>query len=174
MQRVVVRREGPGDVEAVRGVNLLAFGQQQEADVVEALRKAGAATLSMVADLDGAIAGHILFSPVRVQSTRSSYDAIGLGPMAVAPDLQCKGIGSQLVRAGLQELRRLGHEIVVVLGPPEYYPRFGFERASLRGIRWEHDAPDEAFMVLELCEGALASRGAGVVRYRPEFESVSA
>jgi len=89
--------------------------------------------------------------------------------MAVVPELQKNGIGSQLVQSGLAELRAAGHELVVVLGHPAYYPRFGFGKASTYGIRSEYAVPDEVFMALELKPGVLRGRGGGVVRYRPEF-----
>ncbi len=168
---IEIRRERPEDRAQVRWVNELAFGQPNEADLVDAVRSAGAATLSMVAVREGKVIGHILFSPVTVVSPSGDFPAIGLAPMAVVPDVQKCGIGSMLVRASLGELSRAGHEIVVVLGHPEYYPRFGFVRASTYGIRWEQDVPDEAFMVLELKPGVLAGRG-GVVRYRSEFSTV--
>jgi putative acetyltransferase len=168
---IEVRHERPEDQAHVRRVNELAFGQPNEADLVDALRAAGAATVSMVAVRAGQVVGHILFSPVTVGSPSGDFSAIGLAPMAVLPDRQRRGIGSRLVRAGLDELRRAGHEIVVVLGHPAYYPRFGFVRASTHGIRWEQDVPDDVFLLLELRPGALAGRG-GVVRYRPEFAVV--
>ena len=91
--------------------------------------------------------------------------------MAALPAFQRCGVGSALVQAGLERLRAAGHEFVVVLGHPEYYPRFGFRRASEFGVRWEQDAPDEAFMLLELLPGALRGKQ-GVVRFRPEFGRV--
>jgi len=91
--------------------------------------------------------------------------------MAVLPAHQRKGIGSRLVQAGLEECRRAGHEIVVLVGHPEYYPRFGFLPAKRFGIRYEEEVPEEAFMLIELREGALAGRS-GIVRYQPEFGSV--
>jgi len=115
--------------------------------------------------------GHILFSPVTVQSDGASWGAMGLGPMAVLPEHQGKGIGSQLVEVGLEECRKTWYEVVVVLGHPEFYPRFGFEPSKPLGIRWEKDVPEEVFMVTELREGALAERG-GVVKYLPEFDRV--
>jgi putative acetyltransferase len=163
-----IRDERPDDAAAVRRVNELAFPGGGEAAIVEALREAGAVTLSLIAEIDGDVAGHILFSPVILTTAAGPTTAVGLGPMAVVPDLQRSGVGTQLVRAGLERLRASGHTAVVVLGHPGYYPRFGFERASAHGIRWELDCPDEAFMVLELEPGAL--RGlAGVVAYRPEL-----
>ncbi len=89
--------------------------------------------------------------------------------IAVLPEYQRQGIGGQIIRAGLEECRKLGHAIVVVLGHPTYYPRFGFVPTKLKGISCEFEAPAEAFMVLEIREGALAGRG-GIVRFQPEFK----
>jgi putative acetyltransferase len=126
--------------------------------------------LSLVALLGDQVVGHILFTPVKIESADSSFEAVGLGPMAVLPAYQRKGIGSRLVQSGIEECRRAGHEVVVVVGHPEYYPRFGFLPAKRFGIRYEEEVPEEVFMVLELREGALAGRS-GIVRYQPEFRS---
>jgi len=166
---LVVRPETQEDKTAIRHINEEAFGGTVEADIIEKLRSRQAFTLSLVAICDSRVAGHILFSPVTIESEGRSFTAVGLGPMAVLPAYQKVGIGSQLVRAGLEECKRLGYEIVIVLGHPDYYPRFGFVPASKYGIKWEHDAPDEAFMALELHRGALKGRH-GTVRYQPEFE----
>ena len=107
-------------------------------------------------------------APVTIDSPGGQVAAIGLAPMAVLPRHQRKGIGSRLVREGLDQLRRLEHEAVVVVGHAGYYPRFGFVPASRFGLRWENDCPDENFMAIELRPGGLAGR-AGVVRYRPEL-----
>jgi putative acetyltransferase len=166
---VRIRPERPGDASALRRVNERAFAQAAEADLVDALREAGALTLSLVAEVQGAIVGHIAFSPVRISGPAAERAAVGLAPMAVLPEHQRRGIGSRLVRAGLEALRDAGHGAVVVLGHPHYYPRFGFAPASRWGLRWERDCPDEAFMALELRAGALEGAG-GVVRFRPEFD----
>src|SRR4030042_383611 len=108
----------------------------------------------MVALQDNQVVGHIAFSLVKVESEHSSFEAIALAPMAVLPAYQRKGIGSQLVLTGLKECRRLGHEIVVVLGHADYYPRFGFVMAKPKGIDCEFKVPDEAWMILELRKGA--------------------
>jgi putative acetyltransferase len=163
-----VREERVEDAGAVRRVNELAFGRDLEANLVDALRSNGGVTLSLVAVDEGDVVGHVLFSPVVVRSNDGTFEGLGLGPMAVHPDVQRRGIGSKLIRTGLERLRDAGHEVVVVLGHAEYYPRFGFHRASEVGIRWEHDAPDEAFMVLELRPGSLRGR-TGIVSYRPEL-----
>lgn len=153
---------------AIRHVNEQAFGSTVEADLIEKLRLRRGFILSLVANHDEQLVGHILFSLVTIESESSVFTAAGLGPMAVLPAYQRRGIGSQLVHAGLAELRHTNHEVVVVLGHPNYYPRFGFSPARSYGIRCEYDVPDEVFMVLELRKGALAGRG-GTVKYQPEF-----
>jgi len=164
----IIRPETPEDVDSIRYVNEQAFGQENESKLIEKLRKRGVLTISLVAIQDGEIVGHIAFSPVVLESECSSFEAITLAPMAVLPTYQRKGIGSQMVRAGLEECRRLGHEIIVVLGHPDYYPRFGFVLARPKGIDCEFEVPEEAWMILELREGALAGRR-GKVRFQPEF-----
>jgi putative acetyltransferase len=114
------------------------------------------------------VAGHILFTPVTVGEDDAVRPAIALGPMSVLPSFQRQGIGGALVRAGLEECRRSGRPLVFVLGHPEYYPRFGFVPTASRGIRWEHPAPEEAFLLVEL-EGGAADGVRGVVRYHPRF-----
>lgn len=168
---IAVRPEGPGDEAAIREVNARAFDGPIEAALVDALRANAGVTLSLVAELDGRVVGHILFSPVAIDRGGLLDEAIGLAPMAVLPEHQRAGIGSRLVREGLAELKRRGARAVIVLGHPAYYPRFGFERASRFGLRWEQPCPDDAFMALELDPGAL-SAGPGIVRYRPEFAEV--
>ena len=165
---IFIRPETPEDTAAIHAINQGVFGSSSEADLVDNLRTRKAHTLSLVATDGDKIVGHILFSPVTVESGCSSFAAISLAPMAVLPVYQRQGIGSQLVRAGLDECRRLGHEIVVVLGHSEYYPRFGFVPAKARGINCEFEAPDEAWMVFELREGAIAGRS-GTVIFPPEF-----
>ena len=164
-----IRPETPQDIDSIRRINELAFGRSVEADIIDKLRQRGALTLSLVAVTENGVVGHITFSPVTVESPGSSFEAIALGTMAVLPDYQRQGIGSALVRAGLDECRRLGQEIAVVVGHPNYYPRFGFVPARAKGIDCEFEAPDEAWMALELKEGGLVGR-VGTVLYRPEFK----
>jgi len=168
---ISIRSERKEDQTAVHRVNELAFGQPGEADLVDALRERVDAFISLVATIDGSVVGHIFFSPVTIESEKTAFAAIGLAPMAVLPTHQNQGVGSLLVREGLKECRRLGHHIVVVLGHPNFYPRFGFEPASSKGLRCEYDVPDEVFMVTELTPGALAGRG-GLVKYHDEFGKV--
>lgn len=164
---MVVRREVPPDFDAVRIVNERAFGQPDEARIVDALRGLADA-ISLVAVLDNQVVGHILFTPVSIDGTDPRLSASGLAPMAVLPEFQRRGIGSALVHAGLEACRAAGHDLVVVLGHAEYYPKFGFVTAAKHGLRCEYPVPPEVFMVNELRPGSLA-RARGLVRYRPEF-----
>ncbi len=165
---MIVRLETPQDIASVHHVNQEAFGQNQEAGIVDRLREQGVLTISLVAVQGHAVVGHIAFSPVQITPEQPSFKALALAPLAVLPPHQNKGIGSQLVLAGLKECRRLGHEIVVVLGHPNYYPRFGFMPAKSQGIKCEFEVPDKAWMVLELRDGALAGKQ-GTVSFQPEF-----
>ena len=166
---LTIRPEKPEDKAAIRHINEEAFGRKVEAELIEKLQNRGMLTLSLVAIQDNKTVGHISFSPVKVESERSSFKAITLATIAILPAYQRKGIGSRLIRAGHKECRHLGHEIIVVLGHPNYYPRFGFIPAKSKGVTCEFEAPDEAWMVLELREGALAGRQ-GTVRFQPEFK----
>lgn len=165
---VRVRRESAADRAAVYALNSAAFGQAVEADIVDALRDANG-VISLVAEVRGHIVGHILFSPVTLASHESLAIA-GLAPMAVLPDRQRQGVGSLLVRAGLEACRRAGFGAVVVLGHAEYYPRFDFAIATDRGIDCEYDVPAEAFMLLELEPGYLAG-ASGTIHYHRAFEA---
>jgi putative acetyltransferase len=171
---IAIRLETTEDAAEVRHVNELAFAQPAEADLVEKLRHAVSVTdvLSLVA-VDDDVVGHILFTPVVVESLGRRVLGMGLAPMAVLPDRQRQGIGSQLVRRGLDILRERGCPFVVVVGHPEYYPRFGFEPASAHGLasQWE-GMPDAAFMALVLDVTAMAGVS-GVAKYREEFNEVA-
>lgn len=162
-----VRAELPSDVEAVHELNRTAFGGADEAQIVDALRGAVVPLVSLVADTDGTVVGHILFSPVTPASTPHPL-LMGLAPMAVRPDHQRSGVGSALVRAGLDACRKMGAVGVVVVGHPTYYPRFGFVPASRFGLSCAFDVPDEVFMALELTPGALATH-TGQVRFHSAF-----
>lgn len=145
-----------------------AFDTETEAKLVDALRDAGAHRVSLVATFNDEIAGHILFTPVTFENGADEGDLIGLAPMAVLPEQQRRGIGSQLVRAGIETCREAGYKAVVVLGHAGYYPRFGFQPASAFGIQCAYDVPDEAFMALELVPGALKNLH-GTVHYHLLF-----
>ena len=162
-----IRNETPADIEAVRNLNLAAFDGAAESRLVDGLRENAESLLSLVAEDDGVIVGHILFSPV-IHSKDADLKMMGLAPMAVAPDRQKSGIGSALAREGLERCRAMGVAGVVVLGHPQYYPRFGFVPSSEFGIVSEYDVPEDVFMVLELEPGALQNKS-GRVHYHREF-----
>ena len=162
-----IRNETAEDIPSIRAVVHAAFGSAGEAGLVDGLRRSGALTLSAVAVVDSRVVGHVAFSPVTIGGP---HLALALAPVAVAPDCQRQGIGSALIRWGLEECRRLEHGVVIVVGEPAYYPRFGFTPASQFGMQCPFQVAPEAFMVLELSPGA-ASVCRGMVRYRPEFEA---
>ena len=164
---LTIRPERPGDRTAVFAVHAAAFETQAEADLVDALRADAEPIVSLVAEADGTIVGHILFSPVTLDSD-PELRVMGLGPMAVLPDWQNRGVGSALVHEGLADCRRLRIPAVVVLGHPGYYPRFGFRPASRFGVRSEYDVPEEVFMAMELQAGTLRP---GTIRYHEAFRS---
>ncbi len=165
---VAIRPEAPIDAAAVRTVNTAAFPTAAEADLVAELHHQNAVVVSLVAEVEGRIVGHVLFSPIE---TPASTRILGLAPMAVVPELQSRGIGSRLVTEGLSRCRELGYQAVVVLGHPEYYPRFGFVPASQYGFTSEYDVPAEVFMALELAPGALREVR-GLVQYHPAFGQI--
>ena len=170
---MTIRAEGAEDREGIDRLNREAFGRENEARLVEALRRSPAfiPELSLVAVEEGQLLGHILFTRIVINTPRGPVAALALAPMAVLPSRQRSGIGASLVQTGLDECRRLGHNLVIVLGHPEYYPRFGFVPAAPRGIRSPFEVPDDDFLVLELAPGAL--RGIeGEVVYPPEFDEV--
>ena len=168
---IAIREERPEDVDAIRAVNDQAFGQPQEGRLVDALRANGAVLLSRVATLNGRVVGHILYSPVTVGGNGAQVIGAGLGPMAVLPAFQRQGIGSRLVAAGNQHLRESGCPFIVVLGHPDYYPRFGFRPASGYAIDCPWHVPDEVFMVLVL-DHAKMKGISGLATYRPEFSAL--
>ncbi len=164
---IEIRRETPSDLPGIRLVNERAFGSSAEANLVDSLRAANKAVISLVALHDDRVVGHILFSPISVERAPATLRGVGLAPMGVLPELQQTGIGSRLVRDGLAECQRAGYDIVVVLGHVRYYRRFGFSPARAYGLENEYQAGD-AFMVLELKKGVLETV-AGLVRFAPEF-----
>jgi putative acetyltransferase len=170
-ERMQIRCECAADVDQIRQVNRAAFGTTAEADLVDTLRRRVEPFISLVAEEGGLIAGHILFSPVTLSSDEALPIA-GLAPMAVLPPWQRHGIGSALVHAGLDECRRFGFRASVVLGHPDFYPRFGFVPASRFGISSTYDVPDDVFMALELEPGALQAKS-GLIRYDAAFAEVS-
>lgn len=167
---MLIRAEMEADWDAVHALNTAAFEQQTEANLVNILREQAIPIVSLVAEDEGRIVGHILFSPVTLTG-HPEAKMMGLAPMAVAPDRQNTGIGSALVRSGLAACQVFEMGAVVVLGHPQYYPRFGFVPSTRFGITCEYEVPEEVFMALELQPGYLQEK-AGMVRYNAAFGAV--
>ncbi|HKR14845.1 MAG TPA: N-acetyltransferase [Pyrinomonadaceae bacterium] len=163
-----IREELPADIPAIRNVNQQAFGQDQEGRIVDALRANGAALLSLVAVVDGQVVGHIMYSPASI----GEVSGAGLAPMAVLPEYQRQGIGSQLVETGNQKLKASGCPFIVVLGHAEFYPRFGFQPASNFGLKCEWPVPDNVFMAL-IFDQQKMNGVTGLVQYSHEFSTIS-
>jgi len=164
-----IRPEQPGDQQQIRMINQQAFAGDADANLVEALRNSGIPLISLVAEENSQLIGHILFSPVTLAGQKNAPPIAGLAPMAVLPERQGQGVGSRLVTEGLEYCARAGYVAVVVLGHPDYYPRFGFVPASNFNIRSEYNVPDEVFMLKELLESAL--RGIkGTIQYHAKFK----
>jgi len=166
---IEIREERSGDLAAIREVNKLAFGQDQEGNIVDALRSNGAALLSLVAMLNDRVVGHIMYSAA---SVGGDVTGAALGPMAVLPAYQRQGIGTKLVETGNRKLKEAACPFIIVVGYAEYYPRFGFEAASTHGITCEWAVPDDVFMLLVLDQKEMQGVS-GLARYRQEFSSVS-
>ena len=174
-----VRPERPNDIEAIDNLLKRAFGGTEESTLVRALRASDyfVPPLALVAEEqdeegENRIVGYILFSRISIETHDGEGPALALAPMAVAPERQRQGIGTQLILTGLEACRQLGHSIVVLVGHPQYYPRFGFEPARAYDLKLPFAVPDEAFMALELLHGALNTARGGNVRFSPPFEAV--
>jgi putative acetyltransferase len=164
---IPVRPEAATDHESIRHVNRLAFDQDDEARLVDALREGAYVRVSLVAEQAGQVVGHILFSDLPIITEGGTVPAVALAPMAVLPDFQNRGIGSALVRRGLEDCQEQGHRIVVVVGHPRFYPRFGFT-SKLAACLASPFSGKEAFMAVELVPGALDGVK-GRVQYPPPF-----
>ncbi len=167
---MLIRNEEEKDWAAVHALNASAFETSAEANLVDALRERAQPVVSIVAENNKKVVGHIMFSPISLTG-HPDIKIMGLAPMAVAPEHQRKGIGSALVRVGLERCKQLGFGAVVVLGHPEYYPRFGFSQSSRFGIGCEYEVPEEVFMVMELQPGYLHGKS-GTVKYHAAFSNV--
>ena len=171
MSELVIRGEESADAPGVRRVNEQAFGRREEADLVERLHATGRVVVALVAEVDGVIVGHILFSPATIEGTAGTCAGVALAPMAVLPSHQHRGIGRRLVEEGIMACKEQGHSRIIVVGHPQYYPWFGFGPASRYGLRCEFSVPDEAFMALALAPNAF-NGCAGLVKFAPEFADV--
>ena len=166
---VEIRPEIREDIPFIRYVHEQAFHPSlNEARLVDLLREGNKTSISLVALADNQIVGHILFSPITFVPDQPTIHGLGLAPIGVLPAFQKKGIGGQLIREGLHACKQSGYDLVVVLGSPKYYPRFGFLRAKDYQLDNEYGA-SEAFMVMELQSGILGTIH-GLVKYEPEFK----
>jgi putative acetyltransferase len=165
---MTIRPEQPEDAAAIRQIVEAAFGGADEANLVDKLRANGKVIVSLVAEVEGQIVGHILFSEVSLETNPQAIKVIGLAPLAVTPAFQKQCVGTFLARVGLVACQAAGYGAAIVLGHPDYYPRFGFVPASRFGITSEYEVRDEVFMAMELQEGALADCR-GLARYQAEF-----
>ena len=167
--KLTIRPEGKEDFSAIRRINRKAFDTDAEANLVDALRKSNVEIISLVAEYNDTPVGHILFSEVRLDGHCPKIRLFGLAPMAVLPENQRKGIGSQLVVEGIKACRLAGYSAVVVLGHPQFYPRFGFMPSVNFKIRSEFDVPDDVFMIKELRKDALTNCS-GTIMYHAAFK----
>jgi putative acetyltransferase len=166
-----IRDELSSDIENIWEIKIDAFETEDEPILVNALRSSGCTYISLVAESEDKVVGHILFTPVELSGNKNNLKIMGLAPMAVSSQYQNKGIGSKLVKAGLERCKSLGYDAVVVLGHPNYYPRFGFIPSVKFGIKSEYEVPDEVFMILELVQGSLKNHK-GIIKYHEAFNSV--
>lgn len=171
---ITIRQERINDQAEVYEINTLAFGQENEAILVDRLRKSPSfiPELSLVATIDDQPTGHILFSKIYIiDSNRNKVESLALAPMAVKPEFQRQGIGGQLIQAGLNKARELKYASVIVLGHEHYYPKFGFLPAEKWRIHAPYDVPSSFFMALELIPDGLKGVH-GMVSYPEEFDGV--
>ena len=154
---VLIREEEKNDYDEIKKINDLAFGQENEGKMIEVLRETldYNLKLSLVAEIKNKIVGYISFYPIIIKNEKEEFTVLSLAPMAVRPEYQNKGIGSKLVKRGIEVGREYGFGAVIVVGHPKYYPRFGFKPASNWGIKLPFDVPDNVFLALELNENTL-------------------
>lgn len=175
---VIIRIERPGDEAAIHDVTRQAFdssefGHHGEAELVDTLRAKGAASVSLVAEVDGRVVGHILFSPAKIGWDGWSSSGLGLAPMSVLPEFQRRGIGSRLIEAGYEAVTGSSHEFVIVIGHSEYYSKFGFVPASSDNVTCEFEGiPDEVFLI-RWFRNPPTTGSQGVAKYHPVFSAQS-
>lgn len=161
---MLIRTEQPGDVTAIHAIHVASFPTGLEANLVDALRTAGHLTISLVAEVDGRIVGHVAFSPV---TAANGSVGIGLAPVAVIESHRCHGVAANLISEGLVACQTAGFTWAVVLGEPAYYSRFGFRPASEFGLSDEYGG-GQYFQAMELLPDGMPN-AAGLVKYAPEF-----
>ena len=172
---ITIRSENPKDYDVIYEINKQAFNSEVEARLIDTIRHSSnfIHDLSLVALKDSKIVGHILFSQAKIKNKETEKPILILAPVAVLPEFQKQGIGSSLVKKGLQACKGFGHNIIVVIGHPEFFPRFGFTPARKKGleISFGAEVPSEAFMVYELKKGVLKDIK-GIVEFPSYFEEV--
>lgn len=169
---IIVRQESPTDYPAIYNVNIAAFKRSEEANLVDRLRSTNSFVpdLSMVATAEGKVIGYILFTKINIVGENCNEESLALAPIAIHPEWQSKGVGSTLIRNGLNKAKDIGYKSVVVLGHQDYYPRFGFIPTNKWGIKPPFNVPAQLFMGLELQENAFADMNGTVVTYSKEFK----
>jgi predicted N-acetyltransferase YhbS len=167
---IKIRTEQKNDHNEIKKINDLAFGQENEGKMIESLRKTLGynASLSLVAEIKNKIVGHILFYPIKIKNEKEEYAVLSLVPLAVHPQYQNKGIGINLVKRGIEKAKVTNFDIILVVGHPKYYPRFGFKPAINWEIKLPFDAPKDAVLVLELKDNALKNCS-GIVEFPKEY-----
>jgi len=174
---IIIRQEEKKDYQQVFQLTEEAFREMEHSDhqeqfLVEKLRKSEAfiPELSLVAeDENGTIAGHILFTKIKIVNEEKSFDSLALAPVSVKPEFQNQGIGAKLILQGHRIAEELGYESVILIGHEKYYPRFGYKKTSNFGISFPFDIPEENGMAIELIKDGLRDKK-GVVKYPQEFE----
>lgn len=171
----VLRKENPSDYQQVEQLIEAAFRTAEHSDhrehlLVARLRKTTSFVpdLSIVAESNGQLLGHVLLTKIQISNASENFDSLALAPVSVLPDFQGKGLGGALIREAHQVATQLGFGSVILLGHADYYPRFGYQKASTFNIRLPFEAPDENCMAIELLTGAL-KEVSGTVVYDPAF-----
>ena len=166
-----IRAEQIRDIDIIREINDLAFKSDAEGKLIDRLRGENIDLISLVAEENDKVLGHILFSPASILDKGKSIEIMGLAPMAVLPTHQRKGIGSALIKEGLNRCIKIGYGAIIVLGHPEYYPKFGFVPSTKYNISCEYNVPEEVFMILELRKDFLKGIS-GIAKYHPVFNEM--
>ena len=175
LMKLTIRKEKPEDFKTVFNLIEKAFENEQMSDhkeqfLVKRLRKSNAFVpeLSMVAETENKIVGHIMLTKIKIKNKSNEFDSLALAPVSVLPEFQGKGIGGKLIVESHKRAKELGHKSIVLLGHENYYPRFGYEQADKYGIELPFEVPKENCMVIELIENGLKGVN-GIVAYPKEF-----
>jgi putative acetyltransferase len=171
--KMTVEAETEGNYEQITRLHTLAFDGDGEAKLVEKLRQTPnyVPELSLVAKYRNAIIGHVLFYPIKIRTHRKKCTSLALAPISMIPSFQNRKVGSRLIREGSEKARKLGFKSVIVVGHPEYYPRFGFEKASKYGISAPFNVPDTALFAMESEKDGLKDCS-GTIEYPSEYSEV--